>query len=134
MTDSTHFPNFKFHSDIINYLFSIIQAEVLSVRLDENMGNREFVVVHITGVLAQNFTNMNRTQIETIVLSLFNRCGDIKEFKQVLRDFLISSKEIAADTEALYTEEREKEIEEAKMMEQQRKAQVPGLLQNILSQ
>ena len=51
------------------------------------------------------------------MLSLFNRCGDIKEFKQVLRDFLISSKEIAADTEALYTEEREKEIEEAKMME-----------------
>ena len=67
---------------------------------------------------------MNSVQIETFILGMFNRCHEHHAFKIVLRDFLVTSREIAVDDAAFYVDEHEKELEEAR----NKKSQVPGLL------
>mmetsp|Transcript_16544 Transcript_16544/g.16480 ORF Transcript_16544/g.16480 Transcript_16544/m.16480 type:complete len:894 (-) Transcript_16544:18-2699(-) len=131
MTDGLHIANFKHHSQILRYLFYIVDSGLITAPLTEGIAadaNKAFVISHLTQILATNFTNMNRVQIETLILSMFNRCNDQVSFKNVLRDFLVTTKEIAVDNESFYAEEREKEIEEARRLIQEKKALVPGLL------
>jgi len=133
MTDSAQLPNFKHHAHILRYLFFLVESGAISVPIAEQAqtpeNNKNYIVSHLTSLLAQTFTNMNSVQIEALVLSMFNKCNEISGFKTALRDFLVNTKQIANDNEAFYAEEKEKEIEEAKRREQERKSQVPGLVQ-----
>jgi exportin-1 len=128
VTDSSHLSNFKHLTNILRHLFSLIETERIAIPLAEGIKNaqenKEFVVRQLTSILTSNFTNMNNVQIETFVLGMFNRCHEHHAFKIVLRDFLVTSKEIAVDDAAFYVDEREKELEEAR----NKKSSVPGLL------
>lgn len=131
MTDGLHLANFKHHSQILRYLFYIVDSGIITAQLTSEIpadSNKAYVISHLTQILATNFTNMNRVQIETLILSMFNRCNDPVSFKNVLRDFLVTTKEIAADNESFYGEEREKEIEEARRIIHDKKVLVPGLI------
>ena len=128
VTDSSHLSNFKHLTNILRHLFTLVESGKLAVPLADGIGspleNKEFVIKQITGVLNTNFVNMKSMQIETFVIGMFNRCHDHGAFKLILRDFLVTSKEIAVDNEAFYVDEREKELEEAR----KRKSLVPGLV------
>lgn len=128
VTDSSHLSNFKHLNNILRHLFTLIEGGKLAVPLADGINspleNKEFVIKQITGILNNNFGNMKSVQIETFVLGMFNRCFDHGAFKLMLRDFLVTSKEIAVDNEAFYVDEREKELEEAR----KRKSLVPGLV------
>ena len=128
MTDGVHLANFKHHCHILRHLFLLVEENVLSLSLQEGTGNKEFVLNHLAQLFSVNFTNMNRVQVEGILLGMFNKCREKELFKQVMRDFLISCKEVANDNEALYAEERQSEIEQAREIERQRRLQVPGLM------
>lgn len=52
------------------------------------------------------FPNLNKVQIEAFVWKLFNTCGEWSEFKNTLRDLLVSMKSFASSNDDLYEEER----------------------------
>ena len=62
--------------------------------------------------------------------ALFATNTDHNRFRMILRDFLISIKEFTGDTsnEALFAEEKEQEIRQAKEQERERAMKVGGLL------
>ena len=57
--------------------------------------------------LASQFANMNRVQIEAFVLKLFNALNDWANFKDTLRDLLISMKSYASQNDEFYEEEKQ---------------------------
>lgn len=54
--------------------------------------NYEYVSEYLATQLLNNFANMNRVQIESFVIKMFNSLHDWKTFKDNLRDLLISMK------------------------------------------
>jgi hypothetical protein len=52
------------------------------------------------------FQNLNKVQVETFVINLFNNCEDWKPFKELLRDLLVSMKNISCSDDAFYMEEK----------------------------
>ena len=50
---------------------------------------------------------MNRVQIEAFVLKLFNALNDWTNFKDTLRDLLISMKSFASQSDEFYEEEKQ---------------------------
>jgi len=128
MTDGVHLSNFKHHCHILRHLFQLVEENALPAALQEGSGNKEFVLNHLAQLFSVNFTNMNRVQVEGILLGMFNKCREKERFKQGMRDFLISCKEVANDNEALYAEERQSELEQARELDRQRRLQVPGLM------
>ena len=56
------------------------------------------------------FANLNKVQVETFVIKLFNTVYDWDEFKGTLRDLLISMKSFASTDDAFYEEERQVSI------------------------
>lgn len=61
----------------------------------------------LKGSLIEMFPNLNKVQIEAFVIKMFNTAGDWPEFKQNLRDLLISMKSFASTDDSLYLEEKE---------------------------
>jgi exportin-1 len=59
---------------------------------------------------------------------LFTLNNDLARFKVHLRDFLIQLKEFSGDNAELFAEEREKELQDAKLAERERALKVGGLL------
>lgn len=76
--------------------------------------------------LLEMYPNLNRVQVETFVLKLFNTCGEWAEFKPTLRDLLISMKQFASLNDALYQEERDQQLQ----MEMAKKQAIPGMNRN----
>lgn len=62
---------------------------------------------YLAQFLQSKFANMNRVQIETFVLKLFNALGDWTNFKDTLRDLLISMRSFASQNDEFYEEERQ---------------------------
>ena len=69
-----------------------------------------------------------RPQIQRFISDLFSQAEDLNRFKMTLRDFLISLKEFAGDTTALYAEDREIEAQDSKDQARERAMKVGGLL------
>ena len=69
--------------------------------------NQDFVCEYLATTLVSQFQNLNRVQVETFVIKLFNSLQDWKEFKDTLRDLLISMKSHAAQDDAFYKEEKD---------------------------
>ena len=69
--------------------------------------NRDFVCEYLAQNLQSQFANMNRVQIETFVLKLFNALADWTGFKETLRDLLISMRSFASQNDEFYEEERQ---------------------------
>lgn len=80
---------------------------------------------------------MNKTQIETFCIALFNKVYNRHEFVSLIRDFLTTMKSFAEDNESLYQEEKnvsildnvQKQLDEAKRLEERKKMMIPGLAQ-----
>ena len=65
-------------------------------------------------------------QGETFCLAMFNNCNDEHKFKSVMRDFLVSLKSFIGNNEALWEEERKKELEMTKQLEDQKRSFLPA--------
>ena len=61
---------------------------------------------------------------------MFNKSYDFHNFKVLIRDFLISLKSYSENNDALYIEEINKELDEAKKIEEKKKNFIPGLTPN----
>lgn len=68
--------------------------------------NKEYVINLLIDGINKLFPNLNRVQIETFVINLFNNCNEWPLFKQTLRDLLISMKSFSSTDNELYAEEK----------------------------
>lgn len=61
-------------------------------------------------MLCNAFTHLNKVQIDTFVMAMFNKCYNKDAFKATLRDFLVNLKSFADKRDALYEEEKKVRI------------------------
>lgn len=88
--------------------------------------NKAYVQNLMMTSLVVMFPNLNRVQVEAFVLKLFNTVYDWSQFKNTLRDLLISMKQFASANDAFYQEERDQQA----ALERERKQAIPGLIRN----
>ena len=135
MTDRLHKSGFKQQGQVLKHLFHLVQTGHVSVPLFDNANqgpgsdNAHLLKEHVASLLMEAFPNLTKAQVVAFVLGLFDITLDLNDFKQHLRDFLITVKEFASeDNSELYTEETEAGLELTRQEQWQYRASVPGLL------
>lgn len=73
---------------------------------DANIPNKNFVVNYLINLLSKAFSHLNKLQIETFCLALFNKCYNFGQFKVTIRDFLTTLKSFSGDNDDLFEEEK----------------------------
>ena len=127
MTDGFHQNGFKLQVKVIQLMIRIIDEKKISEGLFmQGENNKTFFLKKLLNDILQSFKNITQVQGETFCLAMFNSCNDEHKFKTVMRDFLVSLKSFIGNNEALWEEERKKELELAKQLEQQKRAFLPG--------
>ena len=128
LTDSFHKSNFKNHVEILAILVSVVDNNIITENIFSNENNNKNTVYNF--IVQQNslaFTHINKLQIDSFALSLFNKIYDINEFRGVVRDFLINLKSFSGNQEELFQEEKSKQIEETNRMDELKRQMIPGL-------
>jgi exportin-1 len=126
MTDGFHQSGFKLQVKIIQILIKVIDEKKISEGLfSQGENNKNFFLKKLLNDILQSFKNITQIQGETFCLAIFNNCNDDHKFKTVMRDFLISLKSFIGNNDALWEEERNKELELAKKLEEQKRAFLP---------
>ena len=127
MTDGFHQSGFKLQVKVIQILIRIIDENRISEGLfNKSENNKTFFLKKLLNDILQSFNNITQLQGETFCLALFNNCKDDHKFKSIMRDFLISLKTFLGNNEALWEEEKKKELELAKKLEEQKRTFLPG--------
>ena len=107
LTDSLHKAGFKLQTEILMRLISLVKARELSTTLSpECPDNLQYMQQFLLSALSTSFPQLAKTTVTGFVEALFINCGVWESFKTTVRDFLISLKEFASDSELLYSEER----------------------------
>ena len=134
MTDSFHKNGFKLQVEIIQLLIQIIELNMIKENLFSEINNNNNVITNknfflnkLANDISNGFKNLNQNQIEAFCLGLFNKSYNYHDFKQLIRDFLINLKSFAGNNNELYLEEKNKQIEEAKKIQQAKQNLIPGL-------
>ena len=126
MTDGFHQSGFKLQVKVIQILIKIIDDKRISQGLfNKDEDNKTFFLKKLLNDILQSFKNITQPQGETFCLAMFNNCNNDHNFKSVMRDFLISLKSFIGNNEALWEEEKKKELELAKRLEEQKRAFLP---------
>ena len=127
MTDGFHQSGFKLQVKVIQILIRVIDENIISENLfDKNETNKNYFLKRLLMEILKNFKNIQQTQGEALCLAMINNCRDDHKFKSVMRDFLISLKSFIGNNEALWEEEKKKELEMAQKLEEQKKSFLPG--------
>ena len=127
MTDGFHQSGFKLQVKVIQIFFQVIDKNVIKENLfDQNESNKNFFLKKLLNDILQAYKNITTTQGEALCLGMINSCNDEHKFKSVMRDFLVSLKSFIGNNEALWEEEKKKELELAKRLEEQKKSFLPG--------
>ena len=104
MTDGFHKPGFKLHALILQNLFTISESDSLSAPLwdvaakgpNAYPSNAVFVQEHCAHVLCTSFPNMPPSEVQTLVMGMFQCKQDLAAFKNTLRDFLVQTKQFSS--------------------------------------
>ena len=127
MTDGFHQNGFKLQVKVIQILIRVVDEKVISENLfDKNEINKNFFLKKLLSEILESFKNIKQTQGEALCLAMMNNCRDDHQFKSVMRDFLVSLKTFLGNNEALWEEEKKKELEMAQKLEEQKKSFLPG--------
>ena len=68
--------------------------------------NKEYVLDMLVNSIIEMFPNLNRAQVETYVIALFNNVDEWKQFKGTVRDLMISMRSFASTENDFYEYER----------------------------
>ena len=127
MTDGFHQSGFDLQVKVIQILINVIDEKRISEGLfNKEENNKTFFLKKLLNDILQSFKNITQVQGEIFCLAIFNNCNDEHKFKNVIRDFLISLKSFIGNNEALWEEEKRKELELAQRLEEQKKSFLPG--------
>eukprot|EP00818_Percolomonas_sp_WS_P000424 CAMPEP_0117443390 /NCGR_PEP_ID=MMETSP0759-20121206/4670_1 /TAXON_ID=63605 /ORGANISM="Percolomonas cosmopolitus, Strain WS" /LENGTH=1065 /DNA_ID=CAMNT_0005235363 /DNA_START=185 /DNA_END=3382 /DNA_ORIENTATION=+ len=125
LTDTMHMSGFKYESSILRKLIGIVSVNALSVPLfdpskERYPDNRTYSQTFIANRLTNAFPNLRKDEIQNFVVSMFQTANEGSKFTEVLRDFLVVSKEWSSlDTREMYFEERERERQNKEREEQE---------------
>ncbi|EPZ34328.1 hypothetical protein ROZALSC1DRAFT_26468 [Rozella allomycis CSF55] len=133
LTDRDHKAGFKMQSLILAHMFGLVQRNAIQVPLfdpvaNPNLNNTTFLKEFTCTILLNAFPTLQKLQVETFVLGLFDLNRDAAQFKLHLRDFLIQLKEFSENNDELFREEFELEQERKKIAEKEAAMKVPGLI------
>lgn len=107
LTDSFHKSGFKLQVEILQLLIQVVEFGQISEGLFEpNTSNKEYVFNMLVNVLSNAFGHLNKIQIETFCIALFNKCYSFHDFKTLIRDFLVTLKSFSGSHDDLYEEEK----------------------------
>jgi exportin-1 len=116
MTDYRHMAGFKMQGQILQKMLQAVEGQQIDPTiklLDQNnqphqyQTNKEFVMELLKSSICEMFQNLNRVQVEAFVIKLFNSVHEWSEFKDTLRDLLVSMKSYAGENDELYIEEKQ---------------------------
>lgn len=135
VTDTSHTAGLTMHSTILAYMFTLIEANKITVNLNPNspagapINNAAYVQDFVANVLRTAFPHLTDNQIKITVQGLFNLNQDIPSFKEHLRDFLVQIREFTGEDDSdLFLEEREQMLKQAQDEKRKYQATVPGIL------
>lgn len=128
LTDSFHKSGFQLQVEILHSLIYVVEVNIVSESLfNQNISNKDSVLSYIITMNTNAFTHINKIQIETFALALFNKVYSLNDFKDVVRDFLINLKSFSGDDEELFLQEKKVQLMEAKTLDEKKRGFVPGL-------
>lgn len=88
MTDGSHLAGFKYQCNLLRHMFMLVESGQIALPLSETLSspaeNKNFIINHLTGLFSSSFSNMNRLQIETLIIAMFNKCTNKEEFKVII--------------------------------------------------
>jgi len=123
VTDTLHKAGFKLQQHILLQLVLAVETGLLN-----EAAPKQRVMEFLFDVIGKSFPMLHRSQAEIFVLNCFNKCRQVVEFKEHIRDFLIQLKEWGSHEDALYEDERQNALKAAATQESQIRMQVPGLV------
>ena len=137
LTDSDHKSGFKTQCLLLARIYELIETERVTAPLwdpaqvqDPNMNNRLFIRQYTANLLRNAFPHVQPQYIEQFVNGLCSQASDLGQYKVHVRDFLITSREVAggSDNSDLFLEEKEAEQQRKAAEERELAAKVPGML------
>ncbi|KAI3627765.1 CRM1 [Malassezia furfur] len=137
LTDADHKSGFKTQCLLLARIFELIETERITAPLwdpsqvtDPNMNNRLFIRQYTANLLRSAFPHVQPQYIDQFVSGLCEHASDLTQYKVHLRDFLITSREVAggSDNSDLFLEDKEVEQMRKAAQEREMAAKVPGML------
>ncbi|KAK0527260.1 Karyopherin transporter [Tilletia horrida] len=138
LTDTDHKSGFKMQSLVLARIYDLIESGQVQAPLwdpatvqDSNMTNQLFIRQYTANLLKTAFPHVKPQYIDQFVESLCTQSKDLTAYKLGLRDFLITSREVAGaedDNADLFLEEKEAEAAQKANQEREQAARVPGML------
>ena len=134
---SLHKSGFKLHTIILRHVYMLVTTGKVKINLRSPelimaspAENIQHLNLAVHDLLAESFPQSSQQLIRDFVANLpQNAMLANEQFKQALRDFLISLKEFSEENnQALYQEEREEKYRAEQRAEMERRIQVPGLV------
>ena len=137
LTDSDHKSGFKTQTLLLARIFELVETGRVAAPLwdptqvaDPNMTNQLFIRQYTATLLRTAFPHVEPHYIEQFVSGLCLHASDLAQYKVHVRDFLITSREVAggSDNSDLFVEEREAEQQRQAAEAHQLASRVPGML------
>ncbi|CAO3673608.1 unnamed protein product [Umbelopsis vinacea] len=135
LTDTDHKSGFKGQTEVLARLFQLVTANAIKAPLYDpakvakpGMNNKEFLYDYVSELMQNAFPHLKSAQIKVFVSSLFEYNVNQHKFKTEVRDFLIQLNEFAGDTDDLYIEEKEAQLEQQRKMHLAKALAIPGMV------
>ncbi|KAI8576810.1 hypothetical protein K450DRAFT_255082 [Umbelopsis ramanniana AG] len=135
LTDTDHKSGFKGQTEVLARLFQLVSANAIKAPLYDvatvskpGMSNKEFLYDYVSELMQNAFPHLKSAQIKVFVTSLFEYNVNLVKFKTEVRDFLIQLNEFAGDTDDLYIEEKEAELEQQRKAKLAKALAIPGMV------
>ncbi|KAH8549901.1 nuclear export factor CRM1 [Umbelopsis sp. PMI_123] len=135
LTDTDHKSGFKGQTEVLARLFQLVSANAIKAPLYDpatvskpGMSNKEFLYEYVSELMQNAFPHLKSSQIKVFVTSLFEYNVNLVKFKTEVRDFLIQLNEFAGDTDDLYIEEKEAELEQQRKLKLAKALAIPGMV------
>ncbi|KAH7932765.1 hypothetical protein HPB49_002391 [Dermacentor silvarum] len=131
VTDTSHTAGLSMQASILAYMFSIVEANKVTLRLHDwsflmAVTFERLFVVDVHCIMMFSYCS---AQVKITVQGFFNLNQDIQAFKEHLRDFLVQIREYTGEDDSdLFLEEREAALRQAEEEKRKIRMLVPGIL------
>lgn len=135
LTDSDHKAGFTTQSQILMKIIELLDSGRVSKPIYEDneapsgTSNIAYFKEYMTNLLLNAFPHLQRAKVSNFIGNLVLQYREPHRFKTTLRDFLLEIKEFdGSDTEYLFAEDKERELQNKQNEERERAKQVGGLM------
>jgi exportin-1 len=135
LTDRLHKSQFHLQTTVLKHMCYLIESQAVTSPLwdpsqqSQVQNNQQYVRMSIASILSSAFPNLSPQQIQASVLGFFDMNMNEVQYKQHVRDFLISLREFSGEDNAgLYSDEVQAQQAAHAEADLARRSAVPGLV------